>query len=122
MTPAAASATAVDLSRAARLFHALSDETRLALLAMLRFGERCVCELQDELDAAQSRLSFHLKVLKDAGLVVDRKEGRWSYYSINPDALGDVHDLAVALQPKLAARAASGKGGLPVLRAGRCCG
>ncbi len=116
------SSTAVDLGRAAQLFHALSDETRLAIFDMLRGGERCVCELQDELDAAQSRLSFHLRVLKDAGLVTDRKEGRWSYYSITPEALAEVHDFAVALQPKAAARAASGKGGLPVLRARSCCG
>jgi ArsR family transcriptional regulator len=68
----------------AQLFHALSDETRLAILERLRAGERCVCELQDALDAAQSRLSFHLKVLKDAGLVQDRKEGRWSYYTLVP--------------------------------------
>ena len=106
--------TAVDAARAAQLFHALSDETRLGVLEMLRGGERCVCELQDEMGAAQSRLSFHLRVLKEAGLVVDRKEGRWSYYSITPEALAEVHDLTVALQPK--------KGGLPVLRSGRCCG
>src|SRR5918911_2446834 len=100
MTPALASAPTVDLARGARLFHALSDETRLAILEMLRGGERCVCELQDELGAAQSRLSFHLRVLKDAGLVADRREGRWSYYRITPDVLAEVHDLAVALQPK----------------------
>src|SRR5919202_3166813 len=105
------SATAVDLGRAVELFPALSDETRLAILEMLRGGERCVCELQDELDAAQSRLSFHLRVLKDAGLVADRKEGRWSYYSITPEALAEVHDMAVALQPR--------NGGLPLLRTGR---
>ena len=122
MTPSISTATALDLARAAQLFHALSDETRLSILEMLRAGERCVCELQDELDAAQSRLSFHLRVLKDAGLVTDRKEGRWSYYSITPEALAEVHDLTVALQPKPALRAASGKGGLPVLRAGSCCG
>jgi ArsR family transcriptional regulator len=74
----------LDLPRAARLFHALSDETRLAVLEMLGDGERCVCDLQDALDAAQSRLSFHLKVLKEAGLVTDRKEGRWSYYTLVP--------------------------------------
>ena len=68
---------------AVQLFHALSDDTRLAVIDMLRGGERCVCDLQGTLDAAQSRLSFHLKVLKDAGLVTDRKEGRWSYYSLN---------------------------------------
>ena len=104
---------AVDLVRAAELFHALSDATRLAILEMLRDGERCVCELQADLEAAQSRLSFHLKVLKDAGLVADRRDGRWSYYSIIPSALAEVHDMAVAMQPK--------KGAVPVLRAGSCC-
>lgn len=101
-----------DLDRAVALFHAMSDATRLAILEMLRNGERCVCELQDELDAAQSRLSFHLRVLKEAGLVADRKEGRWAYYRIVPEALAEVHDLTVAMQPR--------KGGLPV-RAGACC-
>jgi ArsR family transcriptional regulator len=106
--------TVVQPARAAELFHALSDETRLGILEMLRGGERCVCDLQDELEAAQSRLSFHLRVLKEAGLVTDRREGRWSYYSIAPQALAEVHDLAVALQPsKLRILAAS---------AGRCCG
>ena len=93
------SATALDLARAAQLFHALSDETRLGIIEKLRGGEHCVCDLQNDLDAAQSRLSFHLRVLKEAGLVSDRKEGRWSYYSIVPDALKEVHDLAVAMQP-----------------------
>src|SRR5689334_9727521 len=88
-----------DLDRAVTLFHALSDVTRLSILEMLRDGERCVCELQDELHAAQSRLSFHLRVLREAGLVSDRKEGRWSYYSIIPEALAEVHDLAIAMQP-----------------------
>ena len=93
------STMAPDLDRAAVLFHALSDRTRLSLLDMLRDGERCVCELQDELDAAQSRLSFHLRVLREAGLVVDRKEGRWSYYSIVPGAFAEVHDAVVEMRP-----------------------
>ena len=66
----------------ARLFQALADETRIQLIEMLSSGERCVCELQDSLDAAQSRLSFHLRVLREAGLVNDRREGRWVYYSL----------------------------------------
>jgi ArsR family transcriptional regulator len=88
-------ATRVDthLSQAAELFHALSDPTRLSILQRLRFGERCVCELTDALEAAQSRLSFHLKVLKDAGLVTDRREGRWMYYTLNSEALGEVAEL-----------------------------
>src|SRR6478735_10721550 len=105
--------TASDVDRAVTLFHALSDATRLGILDMLRDGERCVCELQDELDAAQSRLSFHLRVLKEAGLIADRRDGRWSYYAIAPAALSEVHDLAVALQPVRNGRA------LP--QAGACC-
>ena len=89
-----------DLDRAVGLFHALSDATRLIVLDMLKEGERCVCELQDQIDIAQSRLSFHLKVLKDAGLVDDRKEGRWSYYSIVPGALDEAHDLVINFLPK----------------------
>jgi ArsR family transcriptional regulator len=99
--------------RAAGLFHALSDETRLALIGMLRDGERCVCELQDSLGAAQSRLSFHLKVLKDAGVVNDRKEGRWVYYALTPDAFGELEDAVAELKPSRRA--------LAVRRTSGCC-
>jgi ArsR family transcriptional regulator, arsenate/arsenite/antimonite-responsive transcriptional repressor len=92
-----ATRTRPETSRSARLFHALSDETRLSILDRLRLGERCVCELTDALDAAQSRLSFHLKVLKDAGLIADRREGRWMYYALNQDALAEVTQLVEAL-------------------------
>jgi ArsR family transcriptional regulator len=102
------------LARTARLFHALSDETRLAVLDMLRGGERCVCELQAALDAAQSRLSFHLKVLKEAGLVRDRKEGRWSYYTLVPEALATAHDAV-----RLLATSKPASRGLTVF--GKCC-
>ena len=105
-------ATSPDLDRAVALFHALSDSTRLAALEMLRSGEKCVCELQDELDVAQSKLSFHLRVLKEAGLVEDRKEGRWSYYTVIPEALAEAHDLVVQFVPRTAA----------TRRAARCCG
>ena len=108
--------TASDLVRAAQLFHALSDATRLGILEMLRDGERCVCDLQSDLDAAQSRLSFHLRVLREAGLVTDRKEGRWSYYTIVPEALAEIHDQVVALRPSTL----PGRARLPVV--GRCCG
>jgi len=77
--------------------HALSDETRLSILQRLRLGERCVCDLTDALDAAQSRLSFHLKVLKDAGLVTDRREGRWMYYTLNRESLGELAELVESL-------------------------
>ncbi len=103
-----------DTKRAAELFHALSDETRVGILEMLQDGERCVCDLQADLDAAQSRLSFHLKVLRDAGLVSDRKEGRWSYYTIVPEALSELHDAVVSLKP-------SGRKSLPLSRSSSGC-
>jgi ArsR family transcriptional regulator len=69
---------------------AIADEKRLRILSLLAGGERCVCELQDELDAGQSLLSHHLKALKDAGLVTDRRDGRWIHYSLNRRALGEI--------------------------------
>ena len=64
-------------------FQALSDPLRLQILQLLRQQELCVCELRDHLDIAQSKLSFHLKTLKEANLVRSRQEGRWIYYSLN---------------------------------------
>ena len=89
-----------NFNQAQRWFHALSDETRLQVLELLRGGEQCVCDLTDALHAAQSRLSFHLKTLKDAGLVTDRREGRWVYYALNPEALEGVTAFLSALRPK----------------------
>lgn len=81
----------------AKAFHALSDPTRIAILERLRGGERCVCELTDALEAAQSRLSFHLKTLRDAGLVTDRREGRWVYYTLVPEAVDRLRSALGAL-------------------------
>ncbi|NJK41615.1 MAG: winged helix-turn-helix transcriptional regulator [Acaryochloridaceae cyanobacterium SU_2_1] len=64
-------------------FHALSDLHRTQVLELLRHQELCVGELCESLDINQSKLSFHLKVLKDAELVHTRHEGRWIYYSLN---------------------------------------
>jgi ArsR family transcriptional regulator len=83
-------ATKHHLEQHAEWFHALADETRLRILDCLGDGEQCVCDLTEKLDAAQSRLSFHLKTLKDAGLLMDRREGRWIYYSLNEDRLEEI--------------------------------
>jgi len=93
--------------RAIELFHALSDETRLEIIELLRNGERCVCELTDTLDAAQSRLSFHLRVLKDAGIVRDRKDGRWVYYELDPEAFEEAETLVSGLKPHTLSRSES---------------
>ena len=84
--------------RAASVFHALSDATRLRILDLLRGGERCVCELQDALDAGQSLLSFHLKTLRDAGLVTYRKDGRWAYYGLADGGLREAHDVVAQIR------------------------
>lgn len=78
---------ALDPGQARQLLKALADPIRLQLIEVLGAGERCVCELTDELGLAQSKLSFHLKVLKDAGLLADRQSGRWIYYQLQPQAL-----------------------------------
>jgi ArsR family transcriptional regulator len=83
----------------ARLFHALSDPTRLRIVQLLRHGERCVCDLAEAADAAQSRLSFHLRVLKDAGLLVDRREGRWVYYQLRQEALDRLSSALSSFEP-----------------------
>jgi len=89
----------------AAVFHALSDETRLAIVERLRRGECCVCELMDQLEAAQSRLSFHLKVLREAGLIDCRREGRWAYYWLVPEALERLEAAVGGLKPTRAALA-----------------
>ena len=93
-------ATHFRTERAIELCHALSDETRLEIIELLRKGERCVCELTDTLDAAQSRLSFHLRVLKDAGVVRDRKDGRWVYYELDPEAFEELEMLVSGMKPR----------------------
>ena len=67
------------------VFKALSDETRLRILKLLEHGELCVCDIFSALDMVQPKVSFHLSALKEAGLITDRKEGRWVRYSISAD-------------------------------------
>ena len=90
-----------NLGRAAEIFHALSDETRLQLLDLLAEGEQCVCDLTDALKTGQSRLSFHLKTLKAAGLLTDRRDGRWVYYALSPDAIEELNELVGSLKSKV---------------------
>ncbi|MGF1536423.1 MAG: ArsR/SmtB family transcription factor [Elainellaceae cyanobacterium] len=66
-----------------RSFHALSDPLRLRVLKVLREQEMCVCDLCDRLNVRQSKLSFHLKTMKEAGLLHAKQQGKWVYYSIN---------------------------------------
>ena len=89
-----------DAVATASLFHALSDPIRIEVLELLSSGERCVCDLMADLGLAQSRLSWHLKTLKDAGLVSDRREGRWSYYTLERDAFVQAEEALAELKPR----------------------
>ena len=97
-------------------FQAVAEETRFRVVQILALGERCVCDLQADLGgAAQSRLSFHLKKLKDAGVVTDRRDGRWVYYSLVPEALEEMRAFLGEVKPR--------EGWLPIVNRGEpCCG
>jgi len=79
-----------NLERVVSQLQALADFNRFRILLALRNGERCVCRLTEGLEMGQPLLSHHLKVLREAGLVSGRKDGRWVHYSIIPDALSDL--------------------------------
>ena len=67
----------------ARVFKALCDPKRLAILEQLRSGEKCACVLLEPMDLTQSGLSYHMKILCDSGLVVSRQEGKWTQYRLS---------------------------------------
>jgi len=90
--------TAKPTAAIAKVFQALSDETRLLILEQLKDGEQCVCDLTEVFKTGQSRLSFHLRVLKDAGLILARPEGRWMYYSLSADGVEELQDVVNSLK------------------------
>ena len=65
------------------IFKALCDEKRLGVLKLLRSGERCACELLEDLNMSQSALSYHMKILCESGIVTSRQEGKWTHYQIS---------------------------------------
>ncbi len=74
------------LDTASRVFKALAEPNRIRILKMLEVRPLCVCEITDILGLATSTVSRHLAVLRQAGLITDRKEGRWVDYQLNPQA------------------------------------
>jgi|UniRef100_UPI0040487F06 ArsR family transcriptional regulator, arsenate/arsenite/antimonite-responsive transcriptional repressor len=77
----------LEADQARQLLKALADPVRLQVVQALAGGERCVCDLTGDLELAQSKLSFHLKVMREAGLIEARVEGRWIYYRLRREAL-----------------------------------
>ncbi len=102
--PAMGTLTRSPIEHALRVFRALGDENRLRLIEQLREGEQCVCDLSDAIGASQPLLSFHLKALKEAGLVTDRREGRWVYYTLNGDAIEAAQNLLAGIKPSPSSR------------------
>ena len=65
------------------IYKALCDEKRLSILELLKGGEKCACVLMEELNIAQSALSYHMKILCESGIVTSRQEGKWTHYTIS---------------------------------------
>jgi ArsR family transcriptional regulator len=82
---------------AEHLLKAMADRTRLRILVLLASaGELCVCELTHALDEIQPKISRHLALLREPGIVLDRRRGQWIYYRLNPDLPGWARDLLAA--------------------------
>ena len=81
----------------ARVFKALCDEKRLAVLELLRGGEKCACVLTDHMDISQSALSYHMKILCESGIVVSRQEGKWTHYRLSEYGASYAKNLLVRL-------------------------
>lgn len=94
----------LDTHKAQAMLKGLSDPIRLRVIEQLGAGERCVCDLTTDLQLSQSRLSFHLKVLREAGLISDRQSGRWVYYRLRPEALGALQQWLQGLSISCEAR------------------
>ncbi|WP_461570060.1 ArsR/SmtB family transcription factor [Thermincola ferriacetica] len=80
------------MKKIAEFFKALGDETRLKIINMLAEQEMCVCEILDKLNMSQPAVSHHLKILRQAGLVKDSRDGKWIYYSLNGDVFKEVFE------------------------------
>ncbi len=77
----------------AKVFKAFCDENRLQILELLQTGEKCACVLLEDLNISQPTLSHHMKILCESGVVVGRKEGKWTHYSISPEGAETAQSL-----------------------------
>ena len=83
-----------------RVFKALSDPNRIRIVKMLEAGELCVCEVREVLDLSNSTVSKHLSILRDADLIVDRKDGKWVNYRLNDRATNSFVRSQLALMKR----------------------
>lgn len=89
------------MSELIKVFKALSDETRVRMLKLLFEGELCVCEIMQVMQISQSRASRNLGILKDAGLLKDRRDGQWVHYSLNREGAAKYSGLLELLDSAL---------------------
>ena len=75
----------MELSEVSLICKALSDQNRLQIIYLLTYGEQCACELLEQMKITQPTLSHHMKVLENCSLVISRRKGKWSHYSLNKD-------------------------------------
>jgi len=98
--PRVTHALCLDLAHVAQWFHVFSDPARLGILGFLSQRERTVSELTEILDAPQSTVSFHLKVLKEAGVVSEHRDGLWKYFGIRGDTLEQMIAFIETVSPE----------------------
>ena len=98
----------VDVEKNAKVFKAFCDEKRLAILELLRSGEKCACVLLDDLEMGQSGLSYHMKILCESGVVESRQEGKWTHYKISEQGSEEALRLLKAITTPNAAADTSG--------------
>jgi len=88
------------VKRQSRIFKALSDPTRLKIIKLLSIRDMCVCEIMAALDMTQPTASHHLNLLESAGLLSDRRQGKWVFYSLaNPKILSAISKTPSLLNP-----------------------
>lgn len=93
----------------AKVFKALCDPKRLAILSLLRSGEKCACVIMDQLKMGQSAVSYHMKILCESGIVASRQEGKWTHYSLSASGSKAAAELLLSLTT-------------PSAEQDRCCG
>lgn len=86
-----------EMQKNAKVFKALCDPNRLAILELLRSGEKCACVLLEQLELTQSGLSYHMKILCESDIVASRQEGKWTHYRLSAEG----RDRAVELLKQL---------------------
>jgi len=89
-----------DINAEVNILKAMADPCRLTILKLLREGELCVCEIMTALNRPQSSTSHHLSILKDAGLIKERKDGKWSHYRLSDGAVIEMMNQVKLLEGK----------------------